>query len=300
MPVRQARADDFDAVAAFTDGTWSDHGVDDYIADVFTDWVAGDGQDQRTVVATVDDTPVGVCQAHLLADDEAWLQGIRVAPDHRGDDHGEAMVAHLLSWCRDHGATVARNLVFGWNGAGMGQSRAVGFDPVTTCRFLELTPETDAAADANVVDDATAAWRFWTHSDARDHLSGLARADDHAWALSELDRARLDALAENGRAFALVDGGTRAMTVRIGTREREGETVAEYAVAAWATREAATDLLAAIRADAAACAVDAARVLVPDTPQFVSDAATTRCRLSDTTEYIFAADLTEKTSSSRR
>jgi GNAT superfamily N-acetyltransferase len=292
MPVRQARADDHDAVAAFTEDTWSDRDVGDYIPDVFPEWVAGDGPEQRTVVATVDDTPVGVCQAHLLTGDEAWLQGIRVAPGHRGAGHGEAMVADLFSWCRERGATVARNLVFGWNGVGMSQSRAVGFDPVTTCRFLELTPDADAAVDADVLDDVAAAWRFWTHSTARGHLSGLARADDRAWALSELDRARLETLADEGRALALVNGATRAMSVRIGTRERDGETIAEYAVAAWADTTAAAGLLAAIRADAAACTADAARVLVPDTPRFISDAATTRCRLNDTTEYIFAADLT--------
>ena len=269
MPVRQARATDHDAVAAFTADTWADREVGDYIPDVFPEWVASDGKDQHTVVATVDGTPVGICQARLLADDEAWLQGMRVDPDHRGDGHGKAVVTDLFSWCRERDATVARSLVFGWNGAGMGQARAVGFNPVTACRFVELDPD----------------------SDARAHLSGLARADSQAWALTELTRARLDGLAADGRAFALVDGGLRGMSVRVATRERDDQTVAEYAVAAWADAGAARDVLAAIRADAAACDADAARVLVADTPRFISDAASTRCRLSDTTEYIFAADL---------
>ena len=292
MPVRQARADDHDAVAAFTEDTWSDRDVGDYIADAFPEWVASDGPEQRTVVATVDGTPVGVCQARLLTDDEAWLGGLRVAPDHRGEGRGMAMVADLFAWCRERGGTVARNLVFGWNGPGMAQSRAVGFEPVTTCRWLELTPDADAQAGSDVVDDPATAWRFWTHSDARTHLSGLARADDEPWALSELDRRRLETLAAEERAVALVDDGCRGMAVRVGTRERDGETVAEYAVAAWADTAAAAEVFAALRADAAACGAAAARVLVPDTPRAVSDAATTRCRLGDTTEYVFAADLT--------
>ena len=290
MPVRQARATDHDAVAAFTADTWADREVGDYIPDVFPEWVASDGKDQHTVVATVDGTPVGICQARLLADDEAWLQGMRVDPDHRGDGHGKAVVTDLFSWCRERDATVARSLVFGWNGAGMGQARAVGFNPVTACRFVELDPDSDAQPDG-IVGYSAAAWQFWTHSDARAHLSGLARADSQAWALTELTRARLDGLAADGRAFALVDGGLRGMSVRVATRERDDQTVAEYAVAAWADADAARDVLAAIRADAAACDADAARVLVADTPRFISDAASTRCRLSDTTEYIFAADL---------
>jgi GNAT superfamily N-acetyltransferase len=291
--VRQARADDHDVVAGFTENTWSDRDVRDYIPDVFPEWVAGDGPDQRTVVATVDDEPVGLCQALLLNDDEAWLQGIRVHPDHRGADHGEAMVADLFSWCRKRDATVVRNLVFGWNGAGMGQSRAVGFDPVTACRWVHLTPDENATPDATVVDNPATAWRFWTHSDARDALSGLARATGEAWALSELDRGRLETLAADGRAFALVDDGTRAMTARAGTRERDDETIAEYVVGAWADTAAAGELMKVIQADASACGADVARVLIPDTPRFVSDTATTRCRLGETTDYVFAADLSD-------
>ena len=299
MPVRQARADDHDAVAAFTEDTWRDRDVGDYLPDVFPEWVATDGPDQRTVVATTADEPVGVCQALLLTETEAWLQGLRVAADHRGAGHGMAMMDDLLSWCRSRGGTVARNLVFGWNGAGMGLSRAVGFDPATACRFLELRPDADVAVDG-VVDDTAVAWRYWTHSDARERLSGLARADDRAWALTELDRRRLDGLTEDERVFALVDDGIRGMTARVGTRERDGETVAEYAVAAWADTAATQRLFDAIRADAATCDADAARVLVPDTARFVSDAATTRCRLSETTEYVFNADLAGTRRFSRR
>ncbi len=289
--VRQARADDHDAVAAFTENTWSDQDMRDYIPDVFPEWVASDGPDQRTVVATVDDEPVGLCQALLLNDDEAWLQGIRVHPDHRGADHGEAMVADLFSWCRERDATVARNLVFGWNGPGMRQSRAVGFDPVTACRWVQLSPDENTTPDATIVDDPAAVWRFWTHSDARNVLSGLARATGETWALSELDRSRLETLAADGRAFALVDGSTRAMTARAGTRERDGETIAEYVVGAWADTTAAVELMEAIQADASACSADVARILIPDTPRFVSDAATTCGQLRDTTDYVFAADL---------
>lgn len=291
--VRQARADDYDAVTSFTEDTWSDRNVGDYIPDVFPEWVASDGPDQRTVVATVDDTPVGLCQARHLTGDEAWLQGLRVHPDYRGADHGESMVADLFEWCRDRGATVARNLVFGWNGAGMGQSRAVGFAPLTACRWVHPEPDSDATVDGfHVVDDTDACWRFWTHSEARDALSGLARADDEAWALSELDRTRLETLGAGERAFALLDGGTRAMGVRAGTRERDGETVTEYAVGAWADMAAAGGLFSTIQADAAACDADAARVFVPETVRFVSDVAATRTRIGDTVGHVFAADLT--------
>lgn len=291
--VRQARAGDHDAVAAVTENIWSDRGVGDYIPDVFPEWVTSDGSDQRTVVATAEGEPVGICQALVVTDEEAWLQGMRVHPDHRDAAHGEAMATALLSWCHERGASVARNLVFGWNSPGMGQSRALGFDPVTACRWVRSVADAAATPDAAVVDDPAVVWRYWTHSDARDALSGLARATDEAWALSELDRDRLDRIGTDGRMFALVDDGTQAMAARLGTRERDGEPIAEYAVGAWDDVDAACDLFAAIRSDAAACGAAAARVLVPDTPRFVSDAAAARCEFEDTTDYVFATDLTD-------
>jgi len=45
---------------------------------------------------------------------------------------------------RDRGARVCRNMVFSWNIMGLGQSRAVGFEPATEFRFAE--PEPDASA----------------------------------------------------------------------------------------------------------------------------------------------------------
>jgi GNAT superfamily N-acetyltransferase len=293
--VRQATAADREAVVAFTADTWSDRDVRDYIPDVFDDWVAGDDETQHTAVVAVDGTAVGIAQATLLTGDEAWLQGIRIDPAHRGADHGRALTEHLVEWCRERGATVARNMVFGWNPAGMGQSRAVGMSPATACRWARPAPDADANPAATVVDDATRAWRFWTHSDARTELGGLTLDAEQAWALAELTRDRLDALAADGRVFAVVDGGTRAMAARIGTRERDGETAADYAVGAWADAAAAAHLFDAIRADAADCGADGTRVCIPDTTRFVSDAALAGATPSDNCVFVFAADLTDDT-----
>ena len=39
-----------------------------------------------------------------------------------------------------------------------------------------------------VVSDPDAAWSFWVHSDARDHLHGLGLSLDESWAVQELTR----------------------------------------------------------------------------------------------------------------
>jgi len=291
--VRQARLDDEADVVAFAREVWSDRPETvDYVPDVFREWVAGDGPDQHTVVAAVDGTAVGLCQVLALTDHEAWLQGMRVAPPHRGAGLGLAMVEHCFEWARERGATVARNMVFSWNDAGLGQSLAADFDPVTSFRFAHPEPAERAATDTIVTDDPAAAWSYWTGSDARDHLSGLALDPDRTWALSELTRADLHRLAEEAAVFAVTDGGTRGMACRRGTVTEDDRSLAEYAVGAWADREAAAALFDAVTTDAAGLGVDGTRVLIPETPRHVAEAASVRAELADWPDFVFAADLT--------
>ena len=298
MRVRQGRADDHDAVAAFTRETWPDRDAEDYLPDVFPEWVATDGPDQHTAVVEAegggeDDEgsgderrAVAVCQAKLLAADEGWLQGIRVDPDHRGAGHGARLVEYLFDWLRDRGARVARNLVFDWNPAGMGQSRSVGFEVRAGCRFLRLEAG-ERALDLEVGTDPGRAWHCWTRSDARNTLSGLALADGEPWALTELTR---DRVARAG-PLVLLDGGPRAMAVRLDTRDpdhREG-VVADYAAAAWEPGAGGV-LFDAVRADAARAGADEARVCAPGTPRHTADAGAARVSF-DQSGLVFAADL---------
>ncbi|WP_424002827.1 GNAT family N-acetyltransferase [Haloarcula salina] len=291
--VRQARADDYDDVVAFVEEVWSDRDTAEYIPAVFRDWVASDGPDQRTVVATVDGTTVGLCQGVILSDHEAWLQGIRVDPAHRGEGHGLAMVEDLLDWAADGGATVARNMVFSWNDAGLGQSIAAGFEP--TCSFRWASPDPrEATPSLSVTDDPTVAWTYWTDSDARTALSGLALDREQSWALSELTRDDLRILADEEAVFAVTDGGTRATACRARVTRDPGDDVrlAEYAVGAWDGADAAAALFDAIRDDAAALGVDRTRVLIPETPRHVAQAAAVRGDTSDWPTFVCSADLT--------
>jgi polygalacturonase len=138
-----------------------------------------------------------------------------------------------------------------------------------------------------------------------------------SWAASTLTRERLHGAADDGRLLTVVDGGTRgfALRNRTVTREAEGEdegggedegvdgertggtgtTTAEYAVAAWADgdREAAAALLDAVARDAAGAGADGTRVLVPEGPGWVSDAALAGADLAEEPSFVMAADLTD-------
>ena len=300
VEVREARHDDYDDIAAFTRDTWPERDGGDYIPDVYHDWI--DGEEKHTAVAVVDGEVAGLAQTVLLSNWEAWNQGMRVNPDFRGRGVSVAVTEALFEWARQRGATVARNMVFSWNVAGLGQSRATGYDPVTEFRWVHPDPERGGDAgdrDAEIAADPRAAWRYWTDSEARDELRGLALDPDESWALSALTRDDLRAAADDGGLFVVQNDGTRGFAHRVREYEREADENAgkterwvEYGVGAWADAESAAALFDAIARDATELGADRTRVLVPESPRFVSDAAFCRVEVADEPDFVLGADLT--------
>lgn len=112
------------------------------------------------------------------------------------------------------------------------RARPDGHDAVAGCQFLRV--DIDAGEDSSefrVVESVGPAWQYWTRSDAREPMPGLALDDDVTWAVAELTRPKLAA----GEPIALVGERTRGATVRLRTRHAEyrGTEVADYAAVAW-------------------------------------------------------------------
>lgn len=300
--VREARHDDYEAIAAFTRDTWPGREGGDYVSRVYHDWIESDDRPKRTVVAEVDGEVAGLAQSVLLSDWEAWNQGLRVGPDHRGRGVSTAVTEDLFDWARNRGATTARVMVFSWNAAGLGQSRSCGYAPTTEFRWAHPDPDPDVSPNSSfeITANPDAAWRYWTDSAARDHLRGLALDDGEAWALSQLTREDLRTAADDG-LFVVQGDGTEGFAHRVREFEREGgedadesevERWVEYGVGAWDGAENADALFGAIARDAADRGADRTRVLIPETARAVSDAAFGRVAISDEPDFVLAADLT--------
>lgn len=308
IDVRPATADDYEAVASFTRDTWGENS--DYIPQVYHDWIDEQGDGRMTLVADAGDEIAGLAQAVMLSEYEAWGQGLRVNPDYRGRGVSVAINRGLFDWSREQGAAVMGVMVFSWNQAGLGQSRALGFEPVTEFRWLQPDPDPDGALEHRVTEatglertdalesSVDAAWSFWSRSEARTHLGGLGLDMDESWALREVTRGMLDRAARETALFVVTrENGTHAMAYRTRTYERENddgkpELWAEYGVGAWADLDAAERLLSSVAADAADLGADRTRVLIPETPRFVSDGAYLRANISEDPDFVMAFDLT--------
>lgn len=296
IEVRQARLDDEADVVAFTEETWPDHGGD-YLPDVFADWVRADGDTQRTFVAAEDGTAVGVVQAVLLTEREAWMQGMRVDPAVRGRGLSTRLHEAAADWASERGATVGRGMVFSWNGPALAASRAAGFDPTTEFRWVHPAPDADAEPELTVTADPDAGWTYWQRSTARDRLRGLALATEEPWAMQELTSGTLAWAAEETYLAVVRDGGTRGLAFRVRdadheTEDGETERWVEYGIGAWADLAACRSLLAAVARDAADLGADRTRVLVPEDVAAVSDAAVAGAGVGDEPVFVFSADLT--------
>lgn len=123
--VRPGRPEDGKAIARFGVDTFT---WGDYVGSEYPRWLDRPG---RVLVAADGETPVGVGRALLLSPREAWIHGLRVAPERRREGIGASLLAALTDWSREAGANVVRLLVEEENEPSHALVRGAGFVPVS-------------------------------------------------------------------------------------------------------------------------------------------------------------------------
>lgn len=104
LDVRDAQPEDREAVFAFCARTWGDDG--DYIPSVWDSWLAD--KSGAVLVGVRNGTPVALSRVLMQTADEAWIEGVRVAPEARLHGVGRVMISRSLVRAREMGAAVAR------------------------------------------------------------------------------------------------------------------------------------------------------------------------------------------------
>jgi len=110
LSIRPAQVADQEAVLAFCAHIWDGH---DYIPGVWDEWLNDPGGIFLT--GLLDGVPIGVTRAFFPTPDEAWMEGMRVDPVHRGAGVAMALSAALVEACRARGARVVRLMTMGDN-----------------------------------------------------------------------------------------------------------------------------------------------------------------------------------------
>jgi GNAT superfamily N-acetyltransferase/predicted GNAT family acetyltransferase len=200
--IRPARAEDKEAILSFCERTYE---WGDYVPEVLDEWLAD--EHGQLLVATVDDVPVGVAHVVLLTPTEAWLQGLRVHPQHRRKGLAGQFLLRCLDLARQRGAYVARLATSSQNVAVQKTTERAGMRHVATVWVLE--------APASACPEVGVTWTPLTMDHwpvvASHILTGSALADMSGlygmWDWQTLTESRLRHHLERGQVFALWENG---------------------------------------------------------------------------------------------
>ncbi len=192
LSFRPVRPADKDRIIAFTFNTWGDN-EDDYIKDVFDDWLA-DPRGEFTA-AVIDDQVVGIAKLTDMGNDEWWFEGLRIDPAYRR----QGIAASLSRYHVASGEAVGRqsdSLYDGRQQCGQpGHRRAGGLSNTSSPmpRIWPMLHSEFALPVLLTIEDAPALLR-WIDSPLMRYLHGVYRAGWSAKTLTEAEiRRALDA-----------------------------------------------------------------------------------------------------------
>jgi GNAT superfamily N-acetyltransferase len=258
VTVRDARPGDVEHVADFASETWDGW---DYVPDVWEDWL----EEGVTLVAESGGTVVGVVHG-IARGEEGWLEGMRVAEEHRREGVGSTLTEAAIERLADEGASVVRCMVFDDNDAAVELLDSLGFERVTTVRHGRGFgfPYGSIIEEANY-DDSLQVLR---DSDAFEAVAGLyATKDWHMWSVPEtVEEFEGDVLGfvedEEVRAVALFDG------VRVNETGEEKRTELVLGIV-WVEPRYASQFALDVRGEARERNINDALVFLPDDEEIV-------------------------------
>ncbi|GAC1400924.1 MAG: hypothetical protein NVSMB52_14650 [Chloroflexota bacterium] len=96
ITIRAATRNDTPFMRRLTETVWDGH---DYIPSVWPSWLAD--SEGMLMVALLDGCRVGLQHVAIQHDGSAWVEGIRVSPDVRGQGVGRALLDYAVAWARD-------------------------------------------------------------------------------------------------------------------------------------------------------------------------------------------------------
>lgn len=289
LGVRPAELSDRPALVAIAAQTWDG---EDYLPRVLDAWYAD--PHGGFYVATIEGQVVGVTKVTRLADEEWWLEGLRVRPGYEGNGIARILHHFALNQVRSLGSGVVRFSTASDNAPIHMLARETGFERVA--RFVPYTAEAladDAPRLARLMPDDLPRVAGWLA--VSEHFERAGRSFGLGWSFTLLTEARLRERLAAGQVFGWpADVGALAGVVMLAGPE-EGHSPPKGRLRAGyldAGPDVLTEMARALRrlaADQGQAAVD---VLAPQHPPFTGalEAAGFR-RGWDGEVWLFARDI---------
>jgi GNAT superfamily N-acetyltransferase len=135
---RPAVRDDWPQIAPWIAQTWE---WGDYInAYVWMGW-STPKPDTHLIVAEMEGQIAGFARLVKLGEAEWWLEGVRVAPDQRGQGVGKALIAYMIGLFKQVGAGILRFYTGSKNDAMRSVARDLGFVHRMSYTEMSASPE---------------------------------------------------------------------------------------------------------------------------------------------------------------
>jgi len=193
--IRAALPEDKETILEFCRHTWE---WGDYVPQVWDAWLS-DPQG-RLLVATIDDQPVAIGQVTLLAPEEAWLQGFRVAPAYRRQGIATELGKHCIKLAIQLGAKVVRYVTLTSNTSARRIGDKLGFRQVATFVSYQAESSKDSPWQLSTArpEDLADVLSFIKGSSIYKSSSGLYCT---GWACHKLTREKLEKHLKSGEVF---------------------------------------------------------------------------------------------------
>jgi len=197
LSFRPVCPEDRERIIAFTFNTWGDN-EDDYIKDVFDEWVA-DPRGEFTA-AVIDDRVVGIAKLTDMGDDEWWFEGLRVDPACRRQGIASEFNRYHVDLAKRLGGKVVRYMTGGGNVGSQAIGTQAGFQHILTytAHLARVSSEYSLPTLLTLTD--VPALMCWIDSPLMHHLHGVYR---NAWIAKTLTEAELRRVVEANLVFGL-------------------------------------------------------------------------------------------------
>ncbi len=199
--IRAARPSDQADVAAICAAIWPED--DDYVPQTWDDWLAD--PHGELVVAELEGCVVGFAKLTHLTDEQWWLEGLRVAPEHQRRGIAGELQAHLVEVFRQKRPGTLRFATHSGNEPVHRLAARDGFRHVATYQLLEAEPvdgERTAPLHRLSEADLSTAWNLIEASPRRQAAEGLYET---FWSWETLTRERLAHHLSAGDAWGIDD-----------------------------------------------------------------------------------------------